>query len=232
MRYYSNFCKTVIYWILAVLCASSPTALALIIEADSPLGNSTAFVDTNTGLNWLDLSVTFNQSFDEVSAEFRKGARYEGFRYATTNEVSVLLASLGLQFTTNENKSQTQFQLLEHFLVMMAVPSGIRCCDAATIRPVYGLTSTIADSPNPGDPASFFWASFLQTTSNGYPGFYKAAWVEPQSTRVRSDSIPAPFIGSWLIRDVPEPSSLLLLIFGLLSLFSSCRVRLRKHAIL
>lgn len=200
-----------------------------VISIDSPLGISTAFIDTNTGLQWLDLSVTFNQSLNDVTNDLRNDGRYSGFRYATLGEVNTLLAGLGLQFSGIEIRNETQYQLLDNFLAMMAVPiAGNRWWDNATVRYAYGLTGTLAPSPNPDDPTEYFWASWLQSAADGFAASpvnstFDAAWVEPQSTRFRSDQTISPVIGSWLILEVPEPSSLSLIFFGLvgLSLFGS-----------
>lgn len=221
-------------WLFMVFYLASSIAYAGLIETNSSFGNSTAFVDSNTGLQWLDLSVTFNQSRDEVTSQMNVGGLYQGYRYATLDEVLALLDDIGLQFSTGELKSESQYLILENFLRMMAVPSGIRCCDAATIRPVYGLTETLATSPNPGDPTAFFWASFLQSTAHGYSGsppnvYYDAAWVEPQATRISESSVPAPFMGSWLIHEVPEPSALMLIIIGLIGLFLNRNQSLCKY---
>jgi hypothetical protein len=178
-------------------------------------------------LVWLDLPVTFGKSFDEVTAQMIEGGAYQGYRYASVTEVEALLSGLGLQFSTNEVKNESQYQALESFLTMMGVPSGTRCCDAATIRPVYGLTNTPA--PAVDEPPPLFWASFLQSTRDGYSGsppnvFYNAAWVEPQSTRVQSGAVASAFMGSWLIQEVPEPNTLWLVALALFGTLIAARL--------
>lgn len=204
----------------AALVLGCGVAHSGVVEVDSAFGNATAFVDESTGIQWLDLSMTFNIPIDEVTANLNEGGRYSGFRYATVSEVSDLLAGLGLQFSTNEIKDTDQYKKLDGLLQMMEVPSGPRCCDAATIRAVYGVTSTIAPTPTATDTAEFYWASWMQSTENGYSGSpvnvtYDAAWVEPKATRFRSDQTAMPFVGHWLIHEAPEPSSILLLLLGL-----------------
>jgi hypothetical protein len=48
-------------------------------------GNHTS--DTATGLDWLDLTVTRGQSYDQVVAQMGAGGPYEGWRHATRAEV-------------------------------------------------------------------------------------------------------------------------------------------------
>lgn len=50
------------------------------------------FFDTETGLEWLDLSITQNRIFIDVNAKFGVGGELEGFRHATAAEIATLFA--------------------------------------------------------------------------------------------------------------------------------------------
>jgi hypothetical protein len=52
--------------------------------------------DPQTGLTWLDVTNSTNVSFDFVSANFGPGGFYEGFRYASEDEVFTMLAHGGI----------------------------------------------------------------------------------------------------------------------------------------
>ena len=52
--------------------------------------------DAATGLEWLDLTATTNMSVEEVRANLQKGGQFEGFEYATADQVADLLANAGL----------------------------------------------------------------------------------------------------------------------------------------
>jgi len=52
--------------------------------------------DTQSGLEWLDLSQTRGLSYTEVSAQFGAGGLYDGYRYATSLEAQALLGEFGL----------------------------------------------------------------------------------------------------------------------------------------
>ena len=67
----------------------SLTANAVIID----LGNITR--DTDTGLDWLDVTETRGLSYNQVTAQFGAGGDYEGFRYATAAELDQLLLNFG-----------------------------------------------------------------------------------------------------------------------------------------
>lgn len=57
------------------------------------LGNITR--DTDTGLDWLDLTESLGLSYNEVSAQLGAGGDYEGYRYATVAELDQLITNFG-----------------------------------------------------------------------------------------------------------------------------------------
>ena len=70
-------------------------ANAAIVSLDSSFGVDTITRDTDTGLEWLDLTVTMNRTYQDVSAAFGAGQEFEGWRYASYSEVSSLLDASG-----------------------------------------------------------------------------------------------------------------------------------------
>jgi hypothetical protein len=52
--------------------------------------------DPNTTLWWLDLSLSTNRSYNDVSSQFGVGGDFDGFRYATGQEVSILFTDAGI----------------------------------------------------------------------------------------------------------------------------------------
>ena len=54
---------------------------------------NTYFTDTNTGLNWLDVTATVNRSYNDISSQFVAGGEFDGWRYATKNEFNSLLSN-------------------------------------------------------------------------------------------------------------------------------------------
>lgn len=80
-----------------LICAVflSPICRAEIISLDSPFGEDTITYDTDTGLQWLDVTVTQGLSYDNVTAEMVVGGAYEGWRYATVQEFDQLVVNFG-----------------------------------------------------------------------------------------------------------------------------------------
>lgn len=88
----------------AALCLSfaSAGACAALISNDL---NSTAdgllTLDTDTGLEWLDLSETFNMSVADVQPLISSGGSLDSFRLAQATEVHGLMANAGLPISTS-----------------------------------------------------------------------------------------------------------------------------------
>lgn len=75
---------------LALIGVVPAKALALVDQ-----GNNT--YDPNTGLQWLDVSLTTGHSFNDVTANYlASGDLYDGYRYATSAELSQLLSDAGI----------------------------------------------------------------------------------------------------------------------------------------
>ena len=69
---------------------------ALLSKDDIFFGSGAITLDTDTGLEWLDVSLSTNRSYADVSAQFGQEGDYFGFRHATEPEISVLFDSLGM----------------------------------------------------------------------------------------------------------------------------------------
>lgn len=65
---------------LAVLVILNSPAYAVLIDLDSYI------TDTNSGLDWLDVSASTNRTYDEVILQQGKGGDFEGWRFATSDE--------------------------------------------------------------------------------------------------------------------------------------------------
>ncbi|MCW8911259.1 MAG: hypothetical protein OQK76_11655, partial [Gammaproteobacteria bacterium] len=86
------------FWKLAstaTVLILSTSANATIIEANwQSVGDITR--DTVSGLNWLDLTETLGMSRIAVEDQLVAGGQFEGFRYATADEVVGLWANWGV----------------------------------------------------------------------------------------------------------------------------------------
>ena len=73
--------------LIAALLPLAPARAAL-IDVASPLGQSTAVLDTATGLEWLKVSATSGATPDQIFAQIAPGGLLEGYRYATVDELT------------------------------------------------------------------------------------------------------------------------------------------------
>ena len=70
------------------LLGFSGSASAAILSADhSEFGVGSITKDTDTGLEWLDVTKSTNRSYNYVSGQFDVGGEFEGWRHATSTEV-------------------------------------------------------------------------------------------------------------------------------------------------
>jgi hypothetical protein len=78
-------------WNLQGLVAAGAMLLAS-LSAHAVIINNGAFTtDTETRLDWLDVAETVNMSYNEVLAELGTGGKYDGWRYATGEELLQLI---------------------------------------------------------------------------------------------------------------------------------------------
>jgi hypothetical protein len=92
-----NIRLILIYFFLALSYTVSVSTYAALTEADwlAP-GDGLLTIDESTGLKWLDLTATINRTFNDVSTQFDPGGDFEGFRYATNDEVINFFSSAGI----------------------------------------------------------------------------------------------------------------------------------------
>lgn len=69
---------------------------ALMSIDDANYGINSLTFDTDTNLEWLDITLTINRSYTEIKNELGIGGEYEGFRYASQSEVETLWANAGI----------------------------------------------------------------------------------------------------------------------------------------
>jgi len=110
--------------------------------------------DDESGLEWLDLTLSTNRSYNDVSGEFGIGGDYEGWRYASTTEIGLFFTHAGgtVPFT------------------------GLQGDDEAWIAELLGLWGVTTASSSPLHPAS----EALSGTSHAWididTGFHVGVW--------------------------------------------------------
>lgn len=191
-----------IIWIVEVglfACLLSPAANATLISRDWQFtGDNGLTVDTVTHLEWLDLTYTSGQSYNDVLSQVGVAGAFAGFRYATVDDVTTLFEDAGIPDVGGI--SSGNYVPVNNLLGQVG-----RLVSLAGGAWSHAITGTSA-----GTDLQYY--SNLQLTV-GAPPFRGIA--QPQAGTIATDSAFSDS-GSWLVRTVPEPSTLLLLAPGLL----------------
>ncbi len=191
-------------WTLAILtltCVCSTAHATALLEADwQTIGDGQLTKDTATGLEWLDLTASINQSFLQVSSEFGAAGAFAGFRYATGSEVFALSSDAGIPDLSGA-WNPANFEPVLALEALVGITFG-------------SFGASIGVTGDDGISSSSRLAIMIQ--ANLLPN-------SPLFQQARVLSLDAPnddassFLGNWLVRSaqvqVPVPSTLWL--FGL-----------------
>ena len=80
--------------------------LAFVLSTSSKaeiIDNGSYTTDTESGLDWLDVPITANKSYNTIFDQLGPGGEFDGFRYATAQEFNTLISHY-----TAVSRSQTQ----------------------------------------------------------------------------------------------------------------------------
>lgn len=78
------------------LTLSSASVSAALVSADwQTAGDNLITRDTESGLEWLDLTVTANTSYNTITSQFGSGGTYEGWALATHVQISAMFDHAG-----------------------------------------------------------------------------------------------------------------------------------------
>ncbi len=78
------------------------SANAAILSVNSSFGANTITRDTDTGLDWLDVTESLALSYNQVTSQMGVGGTYEGWRYATMAELDQLIVNFGYVAVSKE----------------------------------------------------------------------------------------------------------------------------------
>lgn len=178
----------------------SGTASAALLDEDwrNP-GDNLITVDTNTGLEWLDISTTQNLSYNQMLPQFGPGQAFEGWRYATPAEFQNLLDSYAPRGFGMDIYAAGLLNIMDH--VGMSYVIGLPG-DSFYRRAVSGLFDV------PFGLGRQLGGINIDTNGEYYTN------VSSSSLWGSSTDTYAGNAGHWLVRAVPEPSTLLLLLGG------------------
>lgn len=185
--------------------------------------------DTQSGLDWLDVTSTVNMTPDQVNAELIPGGNYYGWRYATDIEFSNLLynytgvvPALSGHFIQEPDRIDGLIELLgdtinEYYMHFEGKSYG----DLSGLgEGIYGGTIGFLIGST-RDPR--YWMSMIIDIDE-FPDY-----LDFSEINFRVDNWPTGFydVGSFLIRDssinIPEPPPFVLMAFFLLLLMIKTR---------
>jgi hypothetical protein len=175
-------------------------------QSEAAVSHSGSYTtDDVTGFQWLDLSETLNQSYDVVSGELGVGGQFAGHRYATEAEVIALADSAGF--------------------LPGGVP-GMNIAGTDVVDYLSHLVSSLGSVAVPEGHSSIGYISLFQDAEVRYVDLYDSE-VHQDGARDHVNSLSTlhavhtssdPNIGSFLIRTIPEPTTLTLAAFSLLGI--------------
>lgn len=189
-------------------------ASLLSIDYEPNSGDGWITRDSNSGLDWLDVSLTANQTFDQV----RTGPWVsQGFRYATLSEVRTLFDHAGTPddwFDVSVTAPDQTLLLAQLLGPTLLTPERVS---------VHGLIGTdwfdndVTFENHPiGDVFNAVVAKidYIDLPPDGPIGESHFTGWHPFSNEA------APFYGSFLVRSVPEPSTGSIAVLALVALAS------------
>ena len=213
--------KSIIGAACACLAVVSINVSANVIptEADWKVaGDGLITYDANTGLEWLDLTVTAGMTHDDVFAQLGSGGAYEGWHFASTSQVSTLWDNFGGSGT------YTDWSIENNNLFKVIAPlMGDLYCELSIFAPCEigtGLSQYITSDIYPSVANSYVISRMQDFTTNetlaAESDFFSLEYTYTNND-VGTYGITA---GSALIRvsTVPIPSALWLFGSGLIGL--------------
>jgi hypothetical protein len=195
--------------LLALLLTSASVHADLLSVSDPRFGSGALTLDTTTGLAWLDLPFSAGLSYQQMLAALQPGGSFEGFRYATAQEVGTLFISAGIPGPGWYPESSSSLQPIIALVTLLGPTS------SQDGRPEVGAVTSTWGRLGLMRPSIDF---MYRNGGAGYSvsGFPNPVWEFGETT---PDS-------SWLVTLVPEPGVAMIAVVGSVAwLASLCRGR-------
>lgn len=193
---------------------------AAIISADwqNP-GDNLVTRDTDSGLEWLDLTATANRNYNDISAKFGAGDEFESWRYASTTEVAGLWDAFGGDSNFYNGLSTENNGVFASFASYLG---DLKCNDPAQSCATGTGRSQILTGEAAG--SSIWKVSGIYDDGNPNKDFLRL------HTLTYSSAQKFKYTGSALVRvsAVPVPSAVWLFGSGMLGLLGVARRKMRS----
>lgn len=199
----------------ATLMASGIAHAALVKQDLLTAGDGLVTLDTDTHLEWLQLTATQNLSVDAVLGG-AGGWVNAGFQYASFSQVGQLLNDAGYLGSTSDYATLS--------LVADNASANTFLSDfGSTSEPnfTFGFMSPYPCSRTIGSATTC--TDYVQINANGAAG---RGYAIPDSGAFGTDTA-RPYVGSFLVRTVPEPAPFVMLLAGLVAFGVGLRRRVR-----
>ncbi|MGI9427538.1 MAG: hypothetical protein ACR2NM_02690 [Bythopirellula sp.] len=195
---------------MILLTLSTACNAALVSVNDNTFGANSFTRDTATGLEWLDINHSDGQSFQSVSSQLGAGGTFAGLRHATAAELNQFVLNAAINPAAIAAFNLSAVQTLE---ALVGGPTGIQSFSGGFIS-VGSRTVTFGMTSDVVTPSSVNYGGVTHTASTllGGPGGSGVANAGSQNV-----ATPNHLVGHWLVRNIPEPSSIgLLWVSGLM----------------
>ena len=195
--------QTALMMLVLILLTGWSVKGQLLQENDPQFGANSLTYDSGTGLTWLGLTFSQGLSYSQALTAMQTGGQFDGFRFATADEVQSLFnsAGFGQGFIT---QSDPGYQEIGPLILMIG---------ATSANEATGITGTLV---NDGSELTTE-LSYITFNANEY--YVDATFGNTQyglNTSYNS-------VGNWIVA-VPEPSTYALIFAGgVLSLLLSRR---------
>jgi hypothetical protein len=182
--------------IILVLLLSKAVISAALVAADDPrYGVGTLTLDTSSGLAWLDLPVSRGYSYLQALAATQPGGAFDGFRFATAQEVVALCTSAGIPGPDWYVESSPAIQPILSLISLVGATS------SQDGRPeAHGISGTMFDNGSHWAVGLDFWYV------TGVPGYGVDGLPGQTPGFAIGDTASLPVYGNWLVEPIPEPS--------------------------
>lgn len=199
-----------------VALALGSSIRADVIDADgnplTPPGHHGAILDEATGLLWLDATETVGRSLADVQSELGAGGEFEGFDLASRNQIHELFDDAGLPITSPGPGWATDAGVRADVMAFVAIYGQMSVSGSQ-----FGMNLWHANTLD--DPLSFGTESALWLDrTDDY-------WVGDNGTVVDLAGTAQANYGVALVREAPEPSSLVLGATALLAIARMANTR-------